>query len=394
MKPKRILILIVVFLLLAVLGYFQFRTWKGFRWDIFLSVTRQVQVHWILIAIALIYFTYYLRALRWKLFLKPICHTSPERLTAPTMIGFTGLALLGRPGELLRPYLIGRREGLTFSSQMGVWAVERIFDIAAFTIIAVPTIFLWDNHLPRTIIHEVRILRHTFTFNSVHLAAYFLMGAVLALVLGAVLLHKVAGNAGDWVRHKLRGIAPNFGRKICHKLNLFQDGLNTIHDKRTLLQLVSVSLVIWVVILFSYSCVIHAYYPIHISAPPSAEMLQEMRTEPPHHRQEHPLDLRTIQFAEIPLLTLASMAGSVIQLPAVGGGSQLATISTFRYVFNIDENLAVSCGIMLWLVTFFAVVPMGLVLSHREHVSLRKMSEESEQEEQQEESAPQPATQS
>jgi len=55
---------------------------------------------------------------------------------SPTLIGFTGLAILGRPGELVRPYMIARRTGLTMSSQMGVWMVERIFDMAAFAVLA------------------------------------------------------------------------------------------------------------------------------------------------------------------------------------------------------------------------------------------------------------------
>jgi hypothetical protein len=34
---------------------------------------------------------------------------------------------------------------------------------------------------------------------------------------------------------------------------------------------------------------------------------------------------------------------------------------------------------MLWLVTFVAVVPVGLLLSHHERLSLRKLSEETAQ---------------
>jgi hypothetical protein len=34
---------------------------------------------------------------------------------------------------------------------------------------------------------------------------------------------------------------------------------------------------------------------------------------------------------------------------------------------------------MLWLVTFVSVVPLGLLLSHHERLSLRKLSEESVQ---------------
>ena len=63
-------------------------------------------------------------------------------LVSPTVIGFTGLALLGRAGEFIRPYLIARRTDLSFSSQLAVWAVERIFDVGAFTVLMVLAIFL------------------------------------------------------------------------------------------------------------------------------------------------------------------------------------------------------------------------------------------------------------
>jgi hypothetical protein len=77
----------------------------------------------------------------------------------------------------------------------------------------------------------------------------------------------------------------------------------------------------------------------------------------------------------------ASMIGSMVQLPGVGGGSQLATIATLEKVFDVPKELAASCGIMLWLVTFVAAVPVGLFLAHRERLSLRKLSEETEKEE-------------
>jgi hypothetical protein len=75
------------------------------------------------------------------------------------------------------------------------------------------------------------------------------------------------------------------------------------------------------------------------------------------------------------------MLGSLIQLPGVGGGSQLATISALQHIFNASHELAASCGILLWLSTFVSVVPAGLLLAHRERLSLRKLSEQTEQEE-------------
>jgi hypothetical protein len=86
-----------------------------------------------------------------------------------------------------------------------------------------------------------------------------------------------------------------------------------------------------------------------------------------------------IPVSQLLILMFASMLGSMLQLPAVGGGSQMATIATLSNVFDAPPEMAASCGILLWLVTFVAVVPVGLVLAHHERLSLRKVAEESEQ---------------
>ena len=90
--------------------------------------------------------------------------------------------------------------------------------------------------------------------------------------------------------------------------------------------------------------------------------------------------MHDMSVTKVLLLMGASMIGSMVQLPGVGGGSQLATISALDHIFHIvPKELTVSCGIMLWLVTFVAVVPVGLLLSHHERLSLRKLSEETAQ---------------
>jgi hypothetical protein len=109
------------------------------------------------------------------------------------------------------------------------------------------------------------------------------------------------------------------------------------------------------------------------------------------HAYGTPLEHMTV--SKVLLLMGSSMLGSLIQLPGVGGGSQLATISALQHIFNTSHELAASCGILLWLTTFVSVVPVGLLLAHRERLSLRKLSEESEQEEARSElspSAPEP----
>jgi len=60
----------------------------------------QYGLNWrhILCGVALIYVAYFLRAVRWKIFLRPVRkQASIMGLVPPTLIGFTALALLGRP---------------------------------------------------------------------------------------------------------------------------------------------------------------------------------------------------------------------------------------------------------------------------------------------------------
>ena len=98
MTKKRILTLLAVMGILAILVYFQFRSWERFDWNTFGAVTGDL-VHGrgfyhLMVATALIYITYWLRALRWKLFLAPVRDVSLRRLTPTQFIGFTGLAEL------------------------------------------------------------------------------------------------------------------------------------------------------------------------------------------------------------------------------------------------------------------------------------------------------------
>ncbi len=94
------------------------------------------------------------------------------------------------------------------------------------------------------------------------------------------------------------------------------------------------------------------------------------------------VDALEIPVSQLLILMGSSMVGSLLQLPAVGGGSQMATIATLSSVFDVPAELAASCGILLWLVTFAAVVPLGLILAHQERLSLRKLSVESHRKEQ------------
>ncbi len=355
MDKKRLFISALVFAVLAGLVYWQIRTWRKFDWQAFASATRGIDLRLIFLGVALIYLDYVLRALRWRILLRPVKQTTTARLVAPTVIGFTGMALFGRPGELIRPLLIARKEGITMSSQMGVWIVERIFDMGAFALIMAVNIFVAADSLKMLPgFRQIPGAHQTDTFLKFKIAGAVLLAGVGVAAWIAFLVRRLPGKAAATVERLLTPISPRFARSMGHKIHAFGEGLHTIPDMKSFLQLTAVSVTIWLIIGVTYVSVTHAF------------------RDP---------DLSGMTLSNVLLLTFASVIGGVLQLPVVGGGSQLATIGTLKGIFGIAPEVATSCGIMLWLVTFMSVIPAGLLLAHREHVSLIKVEEESIEEE-------------
>jgi len=346
MNKKKILFYGVGLAVLAILVYIQFRHWSEFDWPTFWKEGRRLGqvpgIFHLLHAIALIYLAYVMRAIRWKIFLKPVRpHASWWKLVSPTVVGFTGLALFGRPGEMIRPYLIARREDLPISSQLAVWAIERIFDVGAFTVLLIAAAFLATA--PKRLAY----------YGSFREAGLFLCAMVAGLALGAAAVHRSGEVIALWVERKLGHLASGLGQKIAVRIREFRDGLNTIHSFGSFLQIVAVSIIMWCMIAVCYKEVTHAYGQAALEIPQT----------------------------QVLLLMGSSMVGSLIQLPGVGGGSQLATIAALEHLFGVPKEMAASCGITLWLVTFVSVVPLGLSLAHRERLSLSKLSQESRQQE-------------
>jgi len=345
-NKKHLLATIVIVLILAALVYMQARAWRSFDWAEFWRETRGVSLWRILGAVGFIYSAYFFRALRWAIFVRPIKRVNPFSLIIPQIVGFTALGLLGRAGEFARPYLIARKEGLSFASQLAIWAVERVFDMVSVLTLIVGFLALTNGRAAQICragaSRGLAAMSAKLAANSTHLVLSIVIGALVAY-----LLYKLARKAGG---------------AVSNKLDAFRQGLRTIRDWRALALAMLVSVVMWLAISQAYLLVVHAYpsAPVAVAANGSAiySHLGQMRTD------------------DVMLMMCASMFGSMVQLPGVGGGQQLAVISVLSGVFggepyNVTHELAVSCGMLIWLVTFMSVIPAGLVLARWSGVRLK-----------------------
>ena len=357
MKKKQIFSLVVVAAILGALVYFQFRSWRTFDWAKFRHYTGGVSLWHIGAGIGLIYLAYVMRAIRWAIFLKPTAPTRVRRLIAPQIIGFAALGLFGRAGEFARPYLIARKEKLTFTSQLAVWTVERFFDLGSVVVLMVGFFALRGGTIAEVLLQAVRHGVHAAAQNAGHKLPLAMAGlAVLAVLFFA--LKRASGKMATALRVRLLS---------------FKQGFNTIHDAKSFVQLVLVSICMWLMIAGAYIQVLHAYPQIPVAGERAG--VQRMAR------------MNIMNLDDVLLVMGSSMLGSVVQLPGGVGGSQLAVIGVLQSnlfsgePYNITRELAVSCGIMLWLVTFMSVIPAGVLLARYEKISFARLSEESTQEE-------------
>jgi uncharacterized membrane protein YbhN (UPF0104 family) len=86
-----------------------------------------------------------------------------------------------------------------------------------------------------------------------------------------------------------------------------------------------------------------------------------------------------LTFVDILILMGFVSFGGVVQIPGIGGGTQVAAALVLTELFGTRLELATSFAVFLWMITFVAVVPAGLGLALKEGLdwhSLRQLGRE------------------
>ncbi len=110
--------LIAVFLRNADLG----RVW---------SAVTAARTDYLLLSLGLTLLTFVVRAERWQYLLAPLGRARFSAVFRTTVIGFGASAVLpARAGEVIRPFLLARREGLSATAAFATIVVERILALA------------------------------------------------------------------------------------------------------------------------------------------------------------------------------------------------------------------------------------------------------------------------
>lgn len=333
---------VLALLLLCGVGVLVYRRGLVFHWRDLTDTFAHLSIPPLLGGLAAIYVAFVLRAPRWFLLLSAEVAPSPTQngafsTFAPQVIGFTATALFGRIADLVRPWLIARRLQTSLATQLAVYSVERVLDLAAAAlIIASPLLFS-----ARSSAHHAAIVRTSA------LAAVAVLGlavAVLAMRLSGERLPATLGRL-------LARFSPSLSRKAAAAVRDFQAILHGLRPAR-LLAASGISLLMWAAIALTYTLCARA-----CGSSPALALLTFGATMP---------------------ILATSLGGSLLQLPVLGWLTQVGLLAAALHATTgVPLEPATACGVLIVCVTTLSVIPAGLVAAHLSGIRLRDVSAES-----------------
>ena len=323
-------------ILVAAAVFALFRLRGEFHWDVFLATYKTVDPFWLGLACLMILLSYVVRALRWRIMLRPLQpHPHLWGLISATCIGFTAVTLFGRPGELVRPYLISVRERVPFSSQLAAWLLERIYDLMMVLIIFGVAL--------------TRMPKHRGDLGPA-LTWVLETGGLLAAGIGiaCVVILVAAGRFSEGTRQRITGalafLPAKMHRKADELVHAFTSGVSCTRSVQQVTQLFSWSIAEWLLIASCTYCLFQAFQATAGKG-----------------------------WVEVVIFLGFVTFGSIVQIPGIGGGMQVAGVLVLTKFLGLNLESATGVSILFWFLGYILIVPFGLIMMFAEGVKLKSL---------------------
>jgi uncharacterized protein (TIRG00374 family) len=278
--------------------------------------------------------TYVLRALRWQFLLAPIGPTRFSQAFRTTVIGFAANTVLPlRAGEMVRPYLLARREGLSVAATFTTIILERLLDLVTVLVFLGMFVLFFDPGLDRV----NRTIYQSVKFGG-------LMGALGA---GAILLVLGLNAFRPALTHRvtdlcLRPLPRGFRDRVSGLIYGLLDGLAVTRDPVRLAQAIALSLPLWLSICAGIWLATAAF---HMTIPFTGSFL---------------------------IVALLTVGVSVPTPGAVGGFHEFFRIGAAVF-YGVDNDRAVGAALVLHAATFVPVTLLGGLFMMQDGLDLARV---------------------
>ena len=271
-----------------------------------------------------------IRAIRWRYLLDPIGPTRFWPVLRATILGFAALALLpARAGDVVRPYLVARAEGLNAASVFATIVMERALDLVAVLTLLAAFVWVFDGRaiLPAGLLAPIQV--------SAAIAAGVV--AVLMVVMWTLATHPE--RIGRLVMRSDRLLPHRVAQTLGQLARTFSEGFAVAREPRDLAIACVWSFPLWVSIALQAWLVTRAF---GIEIPVSASFLVQA------------------------LLVI----GVAVPTPGGIGSFHEAYRIAATTFFRAPNNAAVSAALVLHAVSFFTSLVPGVVIMARDGLSV------------------------
>jgi uncharacterized protein (TIRG00374 family) len=216
----------------------------GLKLDEVWTNVRTANYLWLIPSVATYFVAVWVRTWRWDYMLRPLKQISLRRLFPVVVIGYMGNNIYPfRAGEVLRSYVLRRREGVPMGGSLATVIVERVFDglvMLVFVFAALPF-----APLPSGSFRSVVIIASIAFFGA--LILFFAIAAVPERIM------KLAAWFGN------RFLPHRFRQPLIDFVGRFMVGLESLRSFRNVLMIFLTSILIWLLETLKYWFVMHAF---------------------------------------------------------------------------------------------------------------------------------------
>ena len=231
----RIRTVLVSVLAIALLGWFLRHADLA---DVWVQV-RQARLDLLVVGFLMVVLTYVIRAYRWQHLLRPIGPTRFRTAFRTTVIGAAALGVLpARAGDLLRPYLLARQEGLSTSATFATIIMERVLDLIAMLVLL--ALYVWGTADPSRL--PASLLR------GIEVSAALAGAAALVLVVLTWIMAAHPERIGRLVFSAARMLPGAVADRLAGYARTFSSGFAVAREPRALAAALFWSFLLWVVI--------------------------------------------------------------------------------------------------------------------------------------------------
>jgi uncharacterized protein (TIRG00374 family) len=327
--PSRVRTVLILLLTFGLLGYFLRNADMAQVW----AEIRRARPDLLAGAVLITGLTYVLRALRWQYVLAPLGATHFSNAFRATVIGFAATFLLpARAGEVIRPLLLARREGLPATATFATIILERLMDMV--TVLLLFAVFVLTADPATMSAHPAHLAR--VKAGGLLAAA----AAVLALTAASV----AAGHPerlGRWALRIERVLPAKLARMVATFVESFTQGLGVMRQPRRLLVSLALSIPLWLSIAAGIWLTSLAF---HITLPYVGSFL---------------------------VMTIL-VVGVAMPTPGAVGGFHAAYQIGVQSFFGAPDDRAIGAAIVLHAVSFVPVTLLGLYFMARDGLSLSR----------------------